>query len=636
MIPQSTIDEILQVAKIEEVVGDVVQLKRSGSNLTGLCPFHNEKTPSFSVSPSREIYKCFGCGEAGNVIGFVMDYYKVGYKDALYQLADKYNIKIEEEKLTEEDKETRTKQEEMFLVNDTALKFYKLQLKQSDEGKMFGLTYLRERGVSQESIEGFELGWSPAKGNALTQYMLNAGYSKELLIECGLTLQSDNDDRLFDKFRDRLMFPIHNVAGKVVGFAGRILKKSEKTAKYVNSAETELYKKSELLYGFHLARKTIRQKDCCIMVEGYTDVIALHEAGVYNAVASSGTSLTRKQLDLVRRHTQNIHILYDGDDAGIAATLKAIDLALEEGLLPQVISLPNKHDPDSFARANSLADLQSFVDTQVTDFMDFQLSALLPDSASINPINLSSILTKILESLSFLKDPITRQLYIKNLATKVGLAEELLYRNLQDIYRRRTRKALGNEAAEILVPTEEKVSQPIETELKPDKERRLLQLLVLHGEQTLDSGANVAEELLNLLENHNFQKEEYTLLYQYCVDVFKETGTLPQKRLTACPDVKTLKLIAELMVENHEISTHWKKYLGESPPTPAQNLQIELADLTYKFLYENLKKAAKELEQKIKTETDEKELQNLVSDYLFAKEEMKKLTEKFGIVISPK
>ena len=359
MITQNTIDEIFNTAKIEEVVGDFVYLKKRGANYTGLCPFHNEKTPSFVVSPAKGIFKCFGCGESGNAVSFIMKHEQLAYPEALKYLAQKYNIEIEETEQTDEQKQQQSKRESLYLVSQFANQWFQEQLHNTDEGKAIGLSYFKERGFTDETIETFQLGYSPSGKDKLTKAALEKGYQLEYLTETGLTIQKG--DYTFDRFHDRVMFPIHNLSGRVVGFGGRVLKKNEKTAKYLNSPESDIYHKSKIVYGIYFAKKSITQKDNCYLVEGYTDVISLYQKGIQNVVSSSGTSLTEDQIRLIKRYTQNITILYDGDPAGIKASFRGIDMILAEDMNVKVLLFPEGDDPDSFAQKHSTEELEEFL-----------------------------------------------------------------------------------------------------------------------------------------------------------------------------------------------------------------------------------------------------------------------------------
>ena len=375
MIDQATIQKIFDAADIYEVVSDFVSLKKRGVNYLGLCPFHNEKTGSFTVSPAKGIYKCFGCGKGGNAVNFIMEHEQMSYVEALKYLAEKYHIPVEEKELTEEQRKEKTERESMLIVSSYANEYFQYQLWNTDEGRSVGLGYLRQRGISDEMIRKFGLGYNPEGWGAFTKAAQEKGYKKEFLVKTGLTIE--NEKGLFDRFRARVMFPVFDLAGKVIAFGGRTMTADKKISKYLNSPESEIYHKSKTLYGIFLAKKSIVQQDRCILVEGYTDVISFHAKGIENVVASSGTSLTIEQIRLIRRLTPNVTIIYDGDAAGIKASLRGIDLVLEEGLNVRVLLLPDGEDPDSFARSHTPQDLADFIANNETDFINFKTKLLL-------------------------------------------------------------------------------------------------------------------------------------------------------------------------------------------------------------------------------------------------------------------
>ena len=374
MIDQATIQKIFDAADIYEVISDFVHLKKRGVNYVGCCPFHNEKTGSFTVSPAKGIYKCFGCGKGGNAVNFIMEHEQMSYVEALRYLAARYNITIEEKELSEEEKKEKSERESMLIVTSYAEEFFVDQLLHTDEGKSVGLGYLHKRGLDQSAIEKFGLGYCPEKWDGLTQSALSKGYKKEYLVKTGLTIESEKG--LFDRFRARVIFPIRDIAGKIIAFGGRIMANDKKSAKYLNSPESEIYHKSRTLYGIYFAKKSIVQHNRCYLVEGYLDVISFHRKGIENTVASSGTSLTIEQIRLIRRLTPNVTIIYDGDAAGIKASLRGIDLVLEEGLNVRVVLLPDGEDPDSFSQSRSPEELSEYISQHETDFINFKTRLL--------------------------------------------------------------------------------------------------------------------------------------------------------------------------------------------------------------------------------------------------------------------
>lgn len=420
MITQKTIGEIFETAKIEEVVGDFVNLKRRGVNMIGLCPFHNEKTPSFTVSPNKGIYKCFGCGKGGNSVNFVMEHEQFSYPEALKYLAKKYGIKIEEKQLTPEQDLERQRKDSLFIINDFAVDYYHKNLMNSDIGKSVGLSYFKQRGFREETIKKFQLGFAFEKNDHLTLTMVNKGYNIDLLKTVGLTSKYGRDF-----FRNRVQFPIHNLSGKVIGFGGRILVNDKKQPKYLNSPETEIYNKSRVLYGIYFAKKAIRQEDNCFLVEGYTDVISLNQAGIENVVSSSGTSLTVGQIQLIKRNTNNITILYDGDAAGIKAALRGLDLVLEQDMNVKVVLLPEGEDPDSFVQSVGTEQFKEYIKEKSADFILFKTNLLLEETAN-DPIKRAALIKDIVESIARIPDPIKRSVYVRECAGLMEISEQIL------------------------------------------------------------------------------------------------------------------------------------------------------------------------------------------------------------------
>ncbi|MCL4121465.1 UNVERIFIED_CONTAM: hypothetical protein GTU68_013434 [Idotea baltica] len=424
MIPQEIVANIHETAQVEEIVGDYVNLKRRGANLLGLCPFHNEKTPSFTVSPAKNIYKCFGCGKAGNPVGFVMEHEQMSYPEALKFIAKRYNIEVpENENENEEFKEAKQLTDSLYLINTFAEGVYIKNLHEVAEGKNIGLSYFKERGFLDTTIEKFKLGYALRDGQHLLKQIETSGYNIDFAIKLGLVGQRDN--RRYDFFRERVMFPIHSLSGKVIAFAGRILGEDKKQPKYVNSPESEIYIKNKILYGIYHAKQAIRAKDNCYMVEGYTDVISLHQAGIENVVASSGTSLTEGQINLVKRFTKNITVLYDGDAAGIKAAMRGTDMLLAADMNIKVAVFPDGEDPDLFIKKNGKAGFDAFIETDATDFILFKIKVLLED-VNNDPIKKTGAIRSIVESLAAIPDPIKRSLYIKQCSELLDVTERII------------------------------------------------------------------------------------------------------------------------------------------------------------------------------------------------------------------
>ncbi len=485
MIPRDTIQSIIDVARIDEVVGDFVQLKKRGVNLLGLCPFHNEKTPSFTVSPAKGIFKCFGCGKAGNSVNFIMEHEKYSYPEALRYLANKYGIEIEEQEPTPEEKQLDTDRESLFSLNTFAQKFYTRTLHESDDGRAIGLSYFIERGFRDDIIQKFQLGFAPTAWDAFTKEALKSGYAEKYLIDSGLTLSKDG--KLYDRFRERVMFPIHNLTGKVIGFGGRILITDKNKPKYVNSPESEVYNKSKSLYGIWLARNTIVAADNCYLVEGYTDVISLHQSGIENVVASSGTSLTTEQIRLISKYTRNITILYDGDPAGIKASFRGIDMILEQGMNVKIVLFPDGEDPDSYARKHRSADVQAFIATSASDFIAFKTRLLL-DETNNDPIKKAALIHEIIETISIIPDPIIRPLYVRECSEIMGIAEQTLMNELNRMLRKKVQKGTPKEEqTEVIEPA--MIAPPQEPVLDiadcSAQELDVIRVLLLYGEEKM-------------------------------------------------------------------------------------------------------------------------------------------------------
>lgn len=431
MIDQPTIDRILDAANIVDVVSEFVTLRKRGVNYVGLCPFHDDKTPSFYVSPSKNICKCFACGEGGTAVHFIMKHEQLGYFDALRYLAKKYNIEIQERELTDKEKQARSDRESMFIVNTWAQKYFTSMLHNHIDGKTIGMRYFIERGFREETIRKFQLGYSLDKRDALYQEAIKSGYKKEFLEKTGLVIAYE-DGRVNDRFRGRVIFPVHSLSGKVVAFGGRVLKKDEKTAKYVNSPESDIYHKSNELYGIYFAKQAMVKADRCFLVEGYTDVISMHQSGVENVVASSGTALTHGQIRLIHRFTDNITVLYDGDAAGIKAALRGIDLLLMEGMNVKVVLLPDGEDPDSFARSHSANEFSDFIQKHETDFIRFKTQLLLEEAGN-DPVKRAALIGDIIRTIAIVPDDITRTLYIRECSAMMEIDEQVVLNQVNKI-----------------------------------------------------------------------------------------------------------------------------------------------------------------------------------------------------------
>ncbi len=438
MIPQETVQLILDTARVEDVVGDFVTLKRRGSSLWACCPFHNEKTPSFHVEPSRGIYKCFGCGKSGTAVGFVMEYEKLSYTEALKYLARRYHIEVKEKEESAEDIAARQRNESLLAVSEFAFNFYKDQLS-TDEGRSVAVQYFHSRGLEDETIAKYGLGWAPKSKNALTEAAKKEGYKDEYLLETGLCAQWDTDGSLHDRFYDRVMFPIHSVSGRVIAFGGRTLFTDKTVAKYVNSKESEIYVKSRSLYGIYFAKSAISRADKCYLVEGYLDVLSMHQLGITNVVASSGTSLTVEQIRLIKRFTDNVTIMYDGDSAGIHAALRGIDMILKEGMNVKVVLIPDGDDPDSYARKHTLEEVEAFIDGNEQDFIAFKADLLLGEAGD-DPLRRANLINDIADTVAGIPDAVKRSVYTDTISAKFRIDADILTDRI-----RRTREKIQGE-----------------------------------------------------------------------------------------------------------------------------------------------------------------------------------------------
>ena len=476
MIHKSTIDAVFETARLEEVIGDFVQLKKSGSNFKGLSPFTDERTPSFMVSPVKQIWKDFSSGKGGNVIAFLMEHEHYSYPEAIRYLAKKYNIEIEETEQNDEQKAAASARESMYLVSTYALDFFQESLWETTQGKAIGLSYFKERGFTDETIRDFQLGYSSDEWSAFTDAALKAGYQLEFLEKTGLTIVKE--DKKFDRFKGRVMFPIHSMSGRVLGFGGRILTQDKKAAKYVNSPESDIYNKSKVLYGLYQGKQSIAKEDNCFLVEGYTDVIQMHQRGVKNVVSSSGTALTAEQIRLVRRLTPNITVLFDGDAAGLRASLRGIDLILEAGMNVRVCSFPEGEDPDSFARAHSKEELESFLAQNAKDFIQFK-ATLLVDEAAKDPIKKAETIREMVESISKIPDRIKQEVYVRSCAALMDISEEALFATLAQVSQKKATKPVQKSPQPMTVVSSDKRIPQVSTRF--ELEKNIIKILLLYG-----------------------------------------------------------------------------------------------------------------------------------------------------------
>ncbi len=570
MIDHATIERILDSAEISDVVSDFVTLRKRGVNLLGLCPFHNEKTPSFTVSPSKGIFKCFGCGKGGNSVNFIMEHENLSYPEALKWLAKKYQIEVVEQEESEEEKQLKDERESMMIVSSFAQKFFTRYLWEENEGRTIGLSYFRERSFRDDILKKFEVGYAPDGKTPFTEAAQKEGYKIDFLEKTGLTIK--RDDWLRDRFAGRVMFPIHNIAGRVIAFGGRILKEDKATAKYLNSPESEIYHKSKVLYGIFQAKREISKSDKCYLVEGYTDVLSMHQAGIENVVASSGTALTSDQIRLVKRFTPNITIIYDGDEAGIKASLRGIDLVLEEGMNVKVLLLPEGEDPDSFAKKMGASGYLNYIKENETDFIQFKTRLLLKSTEN-DPVAKAKLISDVIRSVAVIPDTITRSVYIKECSKLLNVNEEVLYSEVRkqkrkqsdDLRKTELREKNIKQTRQPEIQSQQKSSDLLEEELV------FLRFLLKHcnaplfeveGENPGESeiikvGEFMVDELVKdelVSENLLFQK-----IFNEVRDNLDNTQFDPWKYFVYHPNGSVSKLATDLLSEKFIESNIWKK-----------------------------------------------------------------------------
>ncbi|EIJ39015.1 DNA primase, catalytic core [Galbibacter orientalis DSM 19592] len=556
MIAKETIDKVFDASRVEEVIGDFVQLKRSGSNYKGLSPFSDERTPSFMVSPVKQIWKDFSSGKGGNVVAFLMEHEHYTYPEAIKYLAKKYGIEVEETEQTNEEKEKSSERESMYLVSEFAQSYFQKTLKNSELGKAIGGTYFKERGFTKETIDKFKLGYSLDQWDAFTKEALGAGYQLEYLEKTGLTIvkekEGSDDKRMFDRFKGRVMFPIHSMSGRVLGFGGRILTSDKKAAKYLNSPESDIYHKSKVLYGIYHAKQAIAKQDNCFLVEGYTDVIQFHQSGIENVVASSGTALTPDQIRLINRLTKNITVLFDGDAAGLRASLRGIDLILEQGMNVKVCTFPEGQDPDSYARANSEEDLVSFLEENATDFIRFKASLLVKDAQN-DPIKKADTIREIVNSIFKIPDRIQREIYVQECSRIMDISEDVLYNTLAQLGNKEVADANKKHKEErkknnfnVVRPGEGTSSKKV-NQLN-ELEKSIIGILLFHGDKTEtfndivleddDNGDMIQKEIkvdmkvyekifLDLQADEiEFANKDFHAIYTILIEMFNVEGVL--------------------------------------------------------------------------------------------------------------
>jgi DNA primase len=572
VITAEVIQDILSAAKIEDVVRDFVNIKRRGTNYIGLCPFHNERTPSFTVSPSKGIYKCFGCGKAGNAVGFIMEHEHYTYPEALKFLARKYNIEVAEEEETFEKHRELSELESLFSIHAFAQKFFDESLHKTEEGRAVGLSYFRSRGLSEHIINKFQLGYSLEQWDAFTAHAMKNGYSLESLVKSGLSIEKES--RSYDRFRGRVIFPVHNITGRVIAFGGRILKAEENKPKYLNSPESGIYNKSKTLYGLFFARNAIVKNDNCYLVEGYTDVISLHQAGIENVVASAGTSLTADQIRLIKRYTPNITILYDGDEAGIKASFRGTDMILEQGMNVRMVLFPDGEDPDSYARKHRSSEVIEFLHDGAKDFIAFKTALLLKDAKN-DPIKKASLIRDVVHTITQIPDGIYRSVYIKECSVMLDVAEQTLFNALNKMLREKFKSAMYREAAvEVPEPTDYPAEKQVEVDYFDTEyqERDIIRILMNYGKENIRFGGeeeknremSIHDTVAGFMVN-DLAGDDITFrnpLYQSIFDIYKEAlaeGAIPEETwFLKHPDEHIFMLAGDLLFSEYELSPNWE------------------------------------------------------------------------------
>jgi len=643
MIDRPTIERILDAAQIVDVVQEFVPLKRRGVNYLGLCPFHNEKTPSFTVSPAKEIFKCFGCGKVGNSVNFIMEHEHLTYPEALKYLARKYHIEVVEKELTQEEVEKQNERESLLVVTAYAARQFAENLFQSDEGMKIGLSYFRERGFNQNTLKKFEVGYSFEKRDAFSKRALDDGYKQDFLVKTGLSIQ--HEDHIFDRFGGRVMFPIHSLSGQVLGFGGRVLKTDAKTAKYLNSPESEIYHKSRIVYGIYQARKAITQDDKCYLVEGYTDVMSLHEASIENVVASSGTSLTQEQVRLIKRFTPNITILYDGDAAGIKASLRGIDIVLEEGMNVKIVLLPDGEDPDSYSRKVSNEEFIQYIREKETDFIRFKTQLLL-EEASSDPVKKANLIRDIVKSITVIPEAITRTVYIKECSTQLEIPEEVLYHEVNKMRQGRNfqdrNKYPGPEDLPIPPPV---IARPVRIEETTSvSEREIIRLLLKFGGTEYEkhiSSEDGKEELTTvsdyivreiISDGLLFDDPVFAKIFEEFRFAANQGIFIGEKQFVKHEDPVISILSADLLSEPHTLS---RIFANKQTYVETEDMKLKdlVPDAVLVFKGHKIKQRLKEimiqLEEAVKAGNDEKIL-SLQKNHQALKQALKTISQKLG------
>ena len=629
----------MEATDIVEVIGEFVQLKKRGANYIGLSPFANERTPSFTVSPAKGIFKDFSSGKGGSAVTFLMELEKFTYPEALKWLAKKYGIEVEETVVSEENKEEENRRESLMIVSSYAAKFFQDSLWETEEGQNIGLSYFKERGFTNETIRKFELGYSPDQWEAFSAQALKDGYVEEFIVESGLSVKRENGS-LYDRYRGRVMFPIHSFTGRVIAFGGRTLKNDKNVPKYVNSPESEIYHKSNVLYGLNFAKKAIRDEDNCYLVEGYADVISVHQAGIENVVASSGTSLTVEQIRLIGRLTKNITILYDGDAAGIKASLRGLDLILEEGLNVKVVLFPDGHDPDTYVRLLGSSAFKKYIDDNRKDFILYKTDILLKEAGK-DPILKAGVIREVVESIAKIPDSIKASIFIKECSTLMQIDERALLTELNKMRQAKAKK--DGQGQTMHTPFED---APIATEPEPQnpeadgesQEKEIVRLLLLYGNRMIDwdgiTNTYIGPFMIAELNDVEFEHpvcKQFVAIYRTEVD----NGKLPdEQHFIHYPDKEIVDITVTMLANRYMLSENWMDMHKILVPDELSNIRAAILGAIFHLKKQKIGKILSKLLADLQTTESTIDQEILMNQYLFMKKVEKKITDFFGTVIS--
>ena len=681
MISQNSIQKVLDIANVHDVISDFVTLKKRGSNFLGLCPFHGEKTPSFTVSPTKNIYKCFGCGRGGGSVHFLMEHEKLSFPEAIRNLAKRYQIQLEETESSAEDKKLQSVKDSLYIITERAAKYYQNQLTQSPEGKNIGLSYFKSRGFLEKTIKSFGLGYASEKKDQFTAYAIGEGYNIELLRKAGLTTQYDRDF-----FRNRVMIPIFGLSGKVIGFGGRIMTSNPKEPKYINSPENEIYEKRRILYGLYQAKKEISKKDQCILVEGYTDVMSLHQFGVENVVASSGTSLTTDQVRLVGRYSKNILILFDGDKAGIKAAMRGIDLILEQDMNVKIALLPNDHDPDSFIRHTGATGFLEYLEQESLDFILFKAKQLEKETAN-DPVKKTEIIADIVQSISAIGNSLKRALYVKQCAEIFELSEEVIISTLNIKIRERLKKqhrdrqreerqqqrassqksrSQNNTKGEFSIqefPSQESFHDefegsqypsieqgknsisPVQTHSDFYQERDIIRVLIVHGHKMInmeEDTISVHKYVISKLDDliiEGFEHALYANIIKEVTQLILEGKSIDEKYFTAHANEEIRQLAISMVSEPFYYSENWEKMYRihlQMQKIPEENFEQDARQACLRFMIKKYKKMSlenKKMIQQAQTEGNSDDVNTCLTVQTTINKYIQELTTELGMVL---